>query len=414
MTTESKIKFSRKFIDDASPVLMAGAKQVFFWDTEERGLGLRVTSTGGKAYIFQGRVKRTGATRRVTIGQCDAVSLTEARSKAAGFRAEFSQGIDPTIEKKKTAVKGATLNDVMLRYIAEKKTKNGYLKDSTKNSIQMLIKRYVPHWLDLPIIKITRSDVVTEFQKISKRGEAQANLTFRYVRALFNFAQEIYRTPDDKPIIIENPTSVLKGASLWNPNKAKNSMIPVDKVGTVWKSLTTARNSGELTTVSETANDLVRFLILTGCRFSEAAKLEWADVDLVARTWRIKDPKNHNELLLPLSSLAADLLANRSSNSGFVFPARSGDAHIKDVGTTTDKLSEVAGIHLTPHDMRRTFTAIAQATGIELWRIDLLTNHKPTGVTLTNYTERSDLRYLSAEVERIGEWVKSQAEGVKA
>lgn len=72
-------------------------------------------------------------------------------------------------------------------------------------------------------------------------------------------------------------------------------------------------------------------------------------------------------------------------------------------------ISEVAGLHLTPHDLRRTFIQIGIKLGIELWKLKLLTNHISKGdVTLDHYTETSDLRYLAPEIEQIGAWIEEQ------
>ena len=68
------------------------------------------------------------------------------------------------------------------------------------------------------------------------------------------------------------------------------------------------------------------------------------------------------------------------------------------------------GVSVTPHDLRRTFRAIAGECNIELWRTKLLMNHKLSGdVTINSYTETSDLRYLSTEVNQIADWITEQA-----
>ena len=73
------------------------------------------------------------------------------------------------------------------------------------------------------------------------------------------------------------------------------------------------------------------------------------------------------------------------------------------------KVSELAGSHITAHDLRRTFRAIAAECKIELWRTKLLMNHKLSGdITINAYTETQDLRYLSAEINVIGEWIRQQ------
>ncbi len=59
------------------------------------------------------------------------------------------------------------------------------------------------------------------------------------------------------------------------------------------------------------------------------------------------------------------------------------------------EVSELAGLHLAYHDLRRTFIAIGVKLKIEMWKLKLLTNHISKGdVTIDHYTKTSDLRYL--------------------
>ena len=84
--------------------------------------------------------------------------------------------------------------------------------------------------------------------------------------------------------------------------------------------------------------------------------------------------------------------------------------HIKDPRDTMKKVSEVAGTKITPHDLRRTYTTIGIANcGIDLTRVELLTNHVPKSVTARHYIETSHLQYLKPETQRISDWIEQQA-----
>ena len=50
-----------------------GTAQAFLWDATAPGLGLRVTSKGARAYVFQSEFQ--GRTLRMTIGSLDAWSI---------------------------------------------------------------------------------------------------------------------------------------------------------------------------------------------------------------------------------------------------------------------------------------------------------------------------------------------------
>jgi integrase len=73
-------------------------------------------------------------------------------------------------------------------------------------------------------------------------------------------------------------------------------------------------------------------------------------------------------------------------------------------------VSAVAGLHVSAHSMRRTFTNIALKLGIEMWKVELLTSHVPTTTTLVHYTDTADLRETCArEIQELGDWVEAQA-----
>ncbi len=399
---------------EALPIPAKG--EALHWDCELAGFGVRVTSTGVRSYIAQGRAN--GKSRRITIGQhgkplSDSSTLTadKARKLAMGLIAGFSKDVDPVIERKRKETLAVTLQDVCDVYIKERRTaKGGELAKRTKADIAKHVRLSFGDWASKPITSITRDLCSNRFSELSAKAPTQANQAFRILRSLLNYAREAYR-PDGLPILIENPVSVVSGKKMWNPNNAKNGRIPLDKIGAVWNMLQHKSKSDAVLASGKTGTDIVLFLMLTGCRWSEAAQLTWDRVNPDAGTWFIPDPKNHNEVTFPISAPLRTLLENRPHVKGnpYVFAGRGGVGFINDGRYTMIGVSELAGLHLTPHDMRRTFMAIGIKNNIEMWKLKLLTNHISKGdVTIDNYTETSDLRYLSGEAETIAAWIVEQ------
>ena len=63
-----------------------------------------------------------------------------------------------------------------------------------------------------------------------------------------------------------------------------------------------------------------------------------------------------------------------------------------DTRAPLERISKVAGVTLSAHDLRRTFVSVGVATcGIDLHKIELLTNHVPKGVTAKHYLQTSRL-----------------------
>lgn len=396
---------------DALPAPPSGQK--IHWDTELRGFGVRITAGGAKSYIAQGRVN--GHTRRVTLAPVNLLGVDEARVRARRALLEMHDGVDPNAKKKRTAAQEVTLRQIMEDYLKRKRTRHGALKQSSKESIERTVKARFGDWLDKPVASITRAACGKRFEQISNTAPGQANLSFRYLRALLNWARETYATDEgDYPLLPVNPVTQMfrKGTAHWNPEKPRETLIPLDKIGQVWALLEDRRSPDRQNAATCTSADLVAFMLLTGTRIGEARSLMWQQVKLddnPVPTLHLADTKNHNPVTLPLSTALHSLLQSRyerrTPRNPYVFPARSGRGHMKDVRGMMEKVSEVAGQHLSPHDLRRTFLAIAYECGVEMWRAELLTNHIPNTVTLRHYTETSNLRYLAPETQKISDWI---------
>jgi integrase len=390
-----------KSIVEGSTLPLKG--QTFIWDSDPKGFGLRLTPTA-RTYIVQGRVK--GIDRRVSLGRHGVLTVQEARKKAQATLAAMGEGIDPVVEKKRVEAYSLTLEKLAEQYIEARRD----LKPSSIADIRKHIKKSFSSWSDKPAADITRDKVATLFRELSEKSAAQSNQAFRILRALLNYARAAYR-PGDQPLLIENPVKILSDAKLWNRVQARSGRIPTEKIGAAWNVIRELRNAPDQTRIGETLADAVSFLLLTGARWSEGAALTWEQVNLDEGWWHLPDPKNRRPLTFPMPKAAIEILTARKPKKakGFVFPARSGDGHIVEARGVLEKVSAAAGGRVSPHDLRRTFRAVAGECGVEFWKTKLLMGHKISGdVTITHYTETSDLRYLSAESNKVAEWIIRQ------
>jgi integrase len=392
------MKLTKKIVESL-PLPESGQKLV--WDSELKGFGLRLTP-GGRAYIVQARVK--GDTRRASLGKHGVITLEDARKKAQIELSKMLEGKDPAKEKRRTKAYGKTLRDITELYLKDRRD----LKESSRADIRKHLDKSFASWADRPAVEITRDTVARRFTELSERSPAQANQAFRILRAILNYARAKYR-PDDKPMIVENPVSILSDMKVWNRVRPRSGRIPTDKIGKAWNVLQALREAPEQTTISRSLADAVCFLVLTGARWNEAAQLTWDRVNLEEGWWYLPDPKNRNPVKFPLSQLARENLEARPRVNQYVFPARSKGGCISDARGVMEKVSQAAGIHLTAHDLRRTFRAIAGECQIELWKAKLLMNHRLNqDVTIGHYTETNDLRYLAPEIDKIAAWIEHQ------
>ena len=82
-------RLTQSFVD----AQIANGRDHIIFDSQLSGLGLRITPTGTRIFVAQGRV--AGRKRRVTVGFADRMTLSQARSEALQTLAAMRQGRTP-------------------------------------------------------------------------------------------------------------------------------------------------------------------------------------------------------------------------------------------------------------------------------------------------------------------------------
>jgi len=398
-------------------------EQEFYWDDELKGFGVRVTKSktkeGTKSYVVRGTAN--GKDRRYTIARCNHMSCEEARKLAQIKLVEMHQGIDPQHKKREQLAKSETLLEIVEDYIKNHRTKHGELSPKTKSDIVSCMNNTFSDWKNKPVANITKDGCLRRFRERSEQAPTQANLAFRYLRALLNWAREKYATSDGQyTILASNPVSQLfkkGGLAKLNPEKPRTTRIPKDKIGLVWQLVNKFATSVEYIDSTQTSADLIAFLLLTGTRLNEACQLTWDRVNLKnsPATFHLASTKNHNPITLPISSVLHEVLTRRYNKrikgSKYVFPAPTGKTgYLKDPRAVLKKLSEAIDCHTHPHALRRTFEDIAQLCDVNSDQRRQLLNHLASDVHGQAYANNPDPAVLLPAVEKIGGWVVDQAE----
>lgn len=407
-----------------------GKKQAVLWDSETRGFGLRATAAGTRTFILQHRVKGTGQERQVAISRLnDPLNLHQAREAALRLKTQMLAGADPVVQREqeraakaaqavKNAAQSVTLREVMTDYLAKKRTRHGPLRPASKRDIERHMTTNLADWLDEPVSTITRDKCLAKYDELSERAPGQATQCLINLRALLNWARETHSNGDDYPLLPFNPVARMFKLRKPNPEAPRDRRIPTDKIGAVWNMLEKRRAAAH-TPDERTAIDFVQCLLLTGCRKTELATLTWDRVHFNLGTFVIPKEiaKNHNGLTFPLTPMLRELLQRRPRVEGnpHVFATRGKkNPHIGDPRAAMDAVSEVAGMHLSPHDVRRTFDDIAKLCKVgedERWK---LLNHLPTDVHRKHYANSITVKALAEAVGSMHDWIKAEAEKAAA
>lgn len=410
--SSQKTKLTKTFVDSLP---MSPDKQVFYRDSELLGFALRITSS--KVYIVERRLGSGTSSVRVTIGKHGDITLTQAREKAQVLLAQMASGINPNKQKKEKQLKTAealalaetqpTLSDAYNAYKSERQ-----LSEKTLRDYDQCVDDYLLDWKDIRLIDITRKMVQDKHALLTSRSKARANLAMRFLRALFNFSTEHYLDLDDRNIIdVSNPVNTLNAKKSWNKVKRRKGYIRKDQLKDWVDTVLSTEWVGQqyYNHNAYTNQDFMLFILLTGFRREEAECLEWKDVDLKYGTITSIDPKNGEPLTLPAGPMLLHILKERFDRSGskpYVFQAKQGNGHVSNRSKARLKIAEISGIEFTFHDLRRTFSSLANSINIGSYTIKRLINHT-VEVSSTDVTDGyiqvsfDDLRDAMTKIENV-------------
>ncbi|MFA6208741.1 MAG: tyrosine-type recombinase/integrase [Candidatus Obscuribacterales bacterium] len=299
-----------------------------------------------------------------------------------------------------------TLNRAWKKFM---KYRAKHMKPATLASYATVLNAELADWMPKRLNEIKRRHVVDRHASIT--APAQANLTMRILRTVYNFAIDHYRAPDDSAIITSNPVDALSSGRYWNKMQPRANHLKKHTLVAWWNAIDTLRD--------ESVRDFARLVILTGLRKTEARLLVWANIDFSDKVLRIGETKNGEPLALPLSDFTYTLLVTRferrPAGNPFVFWHDSEPgAAIGEWNPVLRKLSKEAGIDFTTHDLRRSFVNFANACNINETKIKQLVNHKSArDVTYTVYLQ-ADPEMLREPVQAITDFVLQNAGRDKA
>ncbi len=386
----------KKSLLESLPFAEAG-ERVTYHDTHKNaaGLQLRVTSTS-KTYFVQKRVN--GTPQRVTLGKFPDMTVEQARNKATEVNNTIAKGADPREEKKRAKLEAKTLSEVMADYLEARKD----LKPRTITDMANAFKEVCPDWLGKPLTKITPDMVKKRHQDHGEaRSEARANLCMRYLRALFNYAIAEYQTADGKPLVDVNPVKKLSQTKAWYRVDRRQTVIKPHELG-AWVNAVLGLPGVDM-------RDYFMTVLLTGMRREEALKLAWCDVDMKAKTFTLRDPKNHNDHTLPMSDYLLELLTRRKSAAvgEFVF-ADSQGRKISNFRYAQAAIEKTSGVSFCIHDLRRTFATVAESLDIPAYALKRLLNHA-NGADVTAGYIVSNVERLREPMQKITDYVLKSA-----
>jgi integrase len=356
------------------------------------GFGARITSASAISFILNYRRKSDGRERRATIGRFPAWSVAGARQRAAELRRAVDNGGDPVGEL--AAERGApTVAELCARFEEEHLPK---LRPSTQTMYRAILRNeIVPAFGGAKVAAVEYEDVDRLIGKIGRRAPYMANRVRACLSKMFALAV-FWRLRADNPV---------RHVSR-NQEQKRARYLSSEELARLIDVLSAYPNRQVI--------DVIRVLLLTGCRKAEALSATWDQFNLTEGIWTkpaatTKTKKDH---AIPLGAAARALLAEireRDGTARYVFPGPGPRGYRTSIKRDWLRICERAGITgLRVHDLRHSHASMLAGAGFSLPTIGALLGHTVPSTTaryahLTHSVLREAAERVGAIVAGVGQ-----------
>ncbi len=373
----------RKRLTDAGIArLRAGAREYTVWDTGVAGLGVRVRPSGSRTFIYHR--KTADGLRKMSLGPA-------ALRKVADVRRACMEAASGAVAAVGIVERPRERAPLFRDFVAGpwKAARFDRCKPSTQKGFKSnLERRLLPAFGSRRLDRITRPMVLRWFEDYSRTAPGNANKALALLRQILNHARAC-------GYIEANPVRGIRR----NPGRKMTRFLSREEIARLHRVLDRYAQG----TVSQAQQaDIIRLLLLTGCRKNEIVCLRREEV----RDDRLElaDAKTGPRTVL-LNAPAREIVARRmrQGNGPWVFPSvrdpsrpRSHELHL------WYRVRREAGIEdVRLHDLRHTVASQAAMNGVPLPVVARLLGHSNVRMTM-RYAHVGD-REIEAAAERVGQ-----------
>jgi integrase len=339
------------------------SKRLEIPDRKQAGLYLVLQPSGKRRFAIRYRIN--GHPKKLTLKS--GLSLADARRLAADAMYEVEKGSDPREARRNETTKSDTLRSVCERYLRREGDKLRSIAER-ESALRRLV---YPVLGDRHIDTIKRTEISHLLDQIEDRiGARSADLVLAYLRKIFNWYAINYSDTFANPIV--------RGMSRYDnaANRRKRFLTDVE-IRKLWRD----------TDVPRPVAAVLRFLLLTGCRKSEATGLRREEIN--GHDWLLPASRHKNkniDLLRPLSDAALAIVCAQPCIDGspFVFATSTGKSPINLDGYSSRRFIESIGIDgWRIHDLRRTARTLLSRAKIDSDIAEKCLGHLPSGLRQT-------------------------------
>lgn len=337
-----------------------------------RGLAIRVAPSGRKTWTFHYTFEKRR--RRLDSGTYPATSLAEARHRALAYRQalESQPPLDPRSIVAGTAEAPTdehTVNDLIRLYVADLRRSPKPLR--TLDHIEWMLTSHVgAHIGTVTLPNATRQILKGVIDKVRDRGKhSMAVALHSRTRLMFGWGVQA-------GLLDANPMLQMETPEVAEP-KANVRPLTVAEVKKFWHGV--AAVLPDYCRVPYTR--ILKLCLLTGCRISEAAEMDTADIAEGVWTIPAGRAKNSKPLAIPLNADTRAIIGKaKSGNPWGTVKVKGKDRRIvgqmvSDTFCKYDVPAALGTADYTIHGLRRTVASQMDEMGIPESTIALCLNH---------------------------------------
>lgn len=302
-----RIKFTDRTLR-ALPCPPAGGRVEYF-DSEQAGLRLRVSSSGVKTFTLYRRTKN-GPPERLTLGRFDDIKCEQARTEARKLIGRIAGGANPAEVKR--AHKGEPTFAALFKEYIERHAEPS---KRTWRADEQKYRDYLAQPLGRKkISRIVRADLAAILSAITRAGHP---IVANRVKALLS---SVFGKAIAWGYLDSNPTKGIGG----NKENPRERFLKPGELPRLFTALDGEANAN--------FRDYFLLALLTGARRDNVRAMRWADLELDRGEWAIPMTKNGEPQRVPLVPEAVAIIKARreaaAEGARYVFPAARSDSKL--------------------------------------------------------------------------------------
>lgn len=303
-TPPKHLKFSKQRLEALPPAAKGVA---YYYDTECRGLGISVGTSGRKSFLLYRKVR--GSPRRIRIGAFPDVTVEQARTQASRLNGDIAAGALPSPAASNMTFRAA-FQDYMEKH-------SGPSKRTSKEDIALFERNLTGKrpWPGLAGRKLLDIDGASlrAIHRAMNETPIAANRTMALVSSIFSHAirEGLYEQL--------NPARTVRKYS----EQSRARFVRKDEMRWLFEAVDKEPDVA--------IADLVKLAIYTGARRGNLLGMRWDEIDLHNGEWQIGRTKNGDAQTVPLSAPASTILTRRkdeAAGSAWVFPGTGKTGHL--------------------------------------------------------------------------------------